>query len=186
MKGQNNLDVHIYADDILVTFGVAQSVENNSQQWYGVFLNCNQLLKLWKVVCGAFVTTICFHIILQSLRYTVRAAKAVRDILSLVHKVICSLMPGESLQIARLAREVANFKGRLAFLWNAERNRRERTRREANTCLTSRTPAVGIAAGPLFGPLQYQVLCAFLGGLFSGCLLSIGCVSLGIWISNTF
>ena len=95
-------------------------------------------------------------------------------------------MPGESLQIARLAREVANFKGRLVFLWNAERNRRERARREADPQIISRVPAVGIAAGPLFGPLQYQVICAFLGGLFSGSLLSIGCVSLGSWISSTF
>ena len=185
MKGQNNLDVHLYADDILVTFGVAQSIEDKSQQWCGVFLNCNQLLEIWEAVSGAFVTTNCFHIILQSPRYTARAAKAIREILSLIHTVIVSLMPGESLQIARLAREIANFKGRLAFLWNAERNRRERARGEAYPHIISRAPAVGVVAGPLFGPLHYQILCAFLGGLFSGCLLSIGCVSLGIWISST-
>ena len=105
-----------------MTFGTAQSLGDTSQQWLGIFLNHSQLLKLWKVIGGAFVTTICFHIVLRSPRYTARAAKAIREILSLIHKAIVSLMPGESLQIARLAREIANFKGRLAFLWNAERN----------------------------------------------------------------
>ena len=169
-----------------MTFGTAQSVEDKNQRWFGVLFNHNQRLRLWKIIGGAFVTAIYFHIVFRSPRYSARAAKAIWDILYLSHKVLFSLMPGESLQIARLAREVANFKGRLVFLWNAERNRRERARREADPQIIGRVPAVEIAAGPLFGPLQYQVICAFLGGLFSGSLLSIGCVSLGIWISSTF
>ena len=111
--------MHVYADDILVTLGTAQSIEDKSQQWFGVLLNCNQLLKLWKVIGGVFITAIYINIVLQSPKYSARAAKAIRSVLSLVHKVICSLMPGESQQIARLAREIANFKGRVAFLWNA-------------------------------------------------------------------
>lgn len=80
---------------------------------------------------------VCFHIVLRSSRYSARAAKAIRDILSLIRKVIFSLMPGDFLQIAWLAREVANFKGRLAFLWNAERNQRERARKEADPHIIS-------------------------------------------------
>lgn len=94
-------------------------------------------------------------------------------------------MPGASLQLARLAREIANAKGRLSFLRNFDRTWKERVREKVSPAALHQIQAMGIAAGPIFGSLQYQILCAFLGGLFAGCLLSTGCVSLGIWTGNT-
>lgn len=118
--------MHVYADDVLVTFGSAQRIGDKNQQWCGIFLNCNQLLEAWKVVGGAFITATCLNIVLRSPEYSARAARTIRSILFLIYEVACSLLPGQSQQIPRLAREIVNLKGRLAFLWNTERTRRER------------------------------------------------------------
>lgn len=167
-----------------MTFGSAQNIGNKIQQWFRILLNCNQLLKLSKVVVGAFITITRLNIVFRSPEHSAGVAKTIRSILFLVHKVTWFLMPRESQKIARLAREIVSLKGRLAFLWNSERTRRERARDKTDLSVISHVPAVEIAADPLSGPSQHQILCAFLGWLYSGCLLSISCVSLGIWIGS--
>ena len=94
-------------------------------------------------------------------------------------------MPRDSLQIAALAREVANLKGKLTFLWNSERVRRDQAR-QAENIVTGVPRVPGINGASLnYSPFQFQIGIAFLAIIVVGCVISTTSVCLGIWIGYT-
>ena len=114
--------------------------------------------------------------------YSVRCAKFIRRSIVLIWKSVVSLMPRDNLQIAALAHEVANLKGKLIFLWNAERVRREQARQTENIVTgVPRVPGIN-GANLNYSPLQFQIGIAFLAGIVVGCIILTTSVCLGIWI----
>ena len=139
----------------------------------------------WRATVNTFVSLVCVHVLLGGPEYSVRCAKFIRRSIDLIWKSVVSLMPRDSLQIAALAREVANLKGKLTFLWNSERLRRQQTRQTENIVTgVPRVPSIN-GANFDYSPFQFQIGIAFLAGIVVGCVVSTTSVCLGIWIGYT-
>ena len=95
-------------------------------------------------------------------------------------------MRGDGLQIAALAREIAGLKGRLTFLWNAERQRRTRNRQEGGVIPSILQPVPssnGISANFVE---QLPLVCVSVAGLLCGGLVTIISICFGIRIGHLF
>lgn len=133
---------------------------------------------------NAFVSLVCVLVLLGGPEYSVRCAKYIRRLFALIGKSVVSLMPRDSLQVAALAREIANLKGKLAFLWNSEKGRREPARQTER--IVTWEPRVPRDKGAIlnYSPFQFQIGVAFLAAIAVGCVVSISSVCLGIWIGH--
>ena len=83
-----------------------------------------------------------------------------------------------------MAREIASLKGRLCFLWNTERQRRERARREGTPTIGVPSHSRGLVTSPVHSRFQFQIGVALLSGLIIGCAIALGSVCLGVWIGH--
>ena len=93
-------------------------------------------------------------------------------------------MPWDSLQLAGLAREIASLKGRLCFLWNTERQRRERARQTGSPAVGVPRRSRGFVTSLVHSPFQFQIGVALLSVLIIGCAIALGSVCLGVWIGH--
>ena len=94
-------------------------------------------------------------------------------------------MPRDSLQVAVLAHKIASLKGKLTFLWNSERVRREQARQTENIVTgVPRVPGIN-GANLNYSPFQFQIGIAFLAGIVVGWGILTTSVCLGIWIGYT-
>ena len=94
------------------------------QSWLNQEISTDQLRKIRKVAEVAFLAFLWVNLCASYPIWALRPYIAVRGIWQKIVYTSALLMRGNSLQIAALAREVANLKGRLSFLWNTERIRR--------------------------------------------------------------
>ena len=136
---------------------------------------------LLSLVC--FITLIYFKVP----QYLVKYIRRFKGSAHLLGRKIGLLMPRDTLQIAGLAREIANLKGKLSFLWNSERVRRERFRQGGNpTPDLQNTPVrAGSTPSPVHLLQQLQIGFVFLAGVLVGCSITVGSLCLGIWIGRS-
>ena len=139
----------------------------------------------WKATVNASASLVCVHVLLGGPEYSVRCAKFIRRSITLVWKSAVSLMPRDSLQVTALAREIASQKGKLTFLWNSERVRRQQARQTEN--IVTGVPRVPGSNGANlnYSPFQFQIGMAFLAEIVVGCVILTTSVCLGIWIGYT-
>lgn len=91
-------------------------------------------------------------------------------------------MWGYGPQIAALTREIAVVRGRLAYLLDSDRRRRNQQGGEASTPITQ--PAHSGCGAPIGSVGPFFVVCTFVAGLFCGGLLTTGAICLGIWVGR--
>ena len=135
---------------------------------------------LLSVVC--FNTLICFKVP----QYLVRYIRRIKGPASSIGRKIGTLIPRDTLQLAGLAREIANLKGRLSFLWNNERVRRERCKQGGNPSPNLQNTHIRTSSIPGLVHLlqQLQIGFVFLAGVLVGCSITVGSLCLGIWIGR--
>ena len=154
------------------------------QGWLSRVTSTEQLHRIWRVVETAFLTFAWVNIWFISPVWT-----------PILHRFICRswhsinsayelLMHGNGLQIAALAREIANLKGRLTFLWNSERARQERNLQRRDTVAPARRFAVELTVDPVYGSQHLFLLCTFLGGIVIGASCAVCSLCLGIWFGK--
>lgn len=131
---------------------------------------------------NAFVSLVCVQVLLGGPEYSVRCAKYIRRLLALIGKLVVSLMPRDSLQVAALGHEIANLKGKLPILLNSERVWHEQARQKENIITgVPRIPCIN-STTLNYSPFQFQIGVVFLAGIAVGCVISISSVCLGVWI----
>ena len=177
------LEVITYPDDILISLTETKGTGN---RWFGLLVNQRKLNELWRAAASAFISVVCINVLLGGPEYSVKCARFIQRLLATIRKLVQSLMPRDGLQLAALAREIASLKGRLCFLWNTERRRRERARREGTTTIGVPSHSRGLVTSPVCSPFQFQVGVALLSGLITGCAITLGSVCLGVWIGHNF
>ena len=95
-----------------------------------------------------------------------------------------SLMPRDGVQLAALAREIFSLKGRLCFVWNTERQRRERARQTGIPAVGVPSHSRGFVTSSVHSPFQFQIGVALFSGLNIGCAIALGSIRLGVWIGH--
>ena len=183
------LEFTIFPDDILVTLRETQNIENCATEGVESGVGTERVSRnltfvqrfLLSVFC--FITLAYFKVPQYLIRYIRRFSRLAR----FLKRKIGLLMPWDTLQLAGLAREIANLKGRLSCLWNSERASRERIRQGGNP--TSDLLNTPIRAGSTPSPVhllqQLQIGFVVLAGVFVGCSISVGSLCLGIWIGRS-
>ena len=132
---------------------------------------------------------VCFNTLIyfKVPQYLVRYIRRFRRLARFLGRKIGSLMPRDTLQLAGLAREIANLEGRLSFLWNSERARHQHIKQGGNpTSDLQNTPVrAGFTPNPVHLLQQLQIGFVFLAGVFVGCSITVGSLCLGIWIGRS-
>ena len=177
------LEIITYPDDILISLTETKGTDN---RWFGLLINQRKLHELWRAAASTFLSVVCINVLLGGPEYLVKCAGFIQRLLTTIRKIVQSLMPRDGLQLAALAREIASLKSRLCFLWNTERQRRERARREGLTTIGVPSHPRGLITSPAYSPFQFQVGVALLTGLVTGCAITLGSVCLGVWIGHNF
>ena len=155
------------------------------QSWLNQEISTDQLRKVRKVVEVAFLAFLLVNLCVSYPIWALRPYIAVRGIWRKIVNTSALLMHGNSLQIAALAREVANLKGRLSFLWNTERIRRGQHHPNGNGERAVRCFDAGVNSGSVRRLSNSVLVCTFFGGLVAGWALSLYSVCVGAWIAHT-
>ena len=114
------LEFTIFPDDILVTLRETQNIKNCGTEGVESSVGTERVSRHLTIVQIFLLSIVCFNTLIyfKVPQYLVKYIRRFKRSAHLLGRKIGLLMPRDTLQIAGLAREIANLKGRLSFLWN--------------------------------------------------------------------